>query len=318
MNTTLEPFPLRGRCIGISISAGHEGIPQGENADAFINQLTFQTCSRFLFLGASIALGHRWKLGGIMEHLARRATEYRYSFIPAGRDGRLAPIVNRIAWPDEPPVFDEESAGEMEDVIDVRQVPPPGIPTDGLTVSSRLGQFARIRALTAMRRELVMVSDFRVCLGGVAAKNLRRLPGVLEEAILTFDAGRPLYLAGVFGGTTKALCDVILRRRAANSAREAFHTPAEALSLFKEFQGAYPFPESEGPSQSSAPFDALAYAEGMSIAKLADRAFLSEDDYLTLMTTPDVGRVMQLVSLGVSNSRNIVTIPALDRGEMEA
>ena len=253
-----------------------------------------------------------------MEHLARRAAEYQYSFIPAGRDGRLAPIINRIAWPDEPPVFDEDSAGQMEEIIHVRQVPPPGIPTDGLTVSSRLGQFARIRALTAMRRELVMVSDFRVCLGGAAGKNLRRLPGVLEEAILTFDAGRPLYLAGAFGGITKALCDVILRRRAASSVRDAFYTPTEALSLFKEFQEPYPFPESDGPSQSSATFDAFAYAESMSITNLANQARLSEDDYLTLMTTPDVGRVMQLVSLGVSNLRNIVTIPARGRGELEA
>lgn len=303
MNSALDPFPLRGRCIGISISAGDEGIPPGENADAFVNQLTFQTCSRYLFLGASIALGHMWRPGGIMEHLARRAAEYRYSFIPPGSDGRRAPIINRLAWPDEPPVFDEDISEWIKDIIEARQVPPPDIPMEGLTASSRLGQFARIRALTAMRRELVMASDFRICLGGAAGKPLRRLPGVLEEALLTFDAGKPLYLAGAFGGITKALCDVILRRRAASSAREAFHTPLEAESLFKEFQGAYPFPVSDGPSKPSAPFDALAHTESISIATLANQAGLSEDDYLTLMTTPDVGRAMQLVSLGISNSR---------------
>ena len=303
MNPALDPFPLRGRCIGISISAGNEGIPLGESADVFVNQLTFQTCSRYLFLGASIALGHMWRPQGIMDHLARRAAEYRYSFIPPGSDGRRAPILNRLAWPDEPPVFDEDSAESMKDIIDVKQVLPAGVPLEGLTASSRLGQFARIRALTAMRRELVVASDFRICLGGAAGKPLRRLPGVLEEAVLTFVVGKPLYLAGAFGGITKALCDVILRRRGASSAREAFHTPLEALSLFEEFQGAYPFPESDGPSKPSAPFDALAHAESMSIAKLANQANLSEDDYLTLMTSPDVGRAMQLVSLGISNSR---------------
>ncbi len=304
MNTIIDPFPLRGRCVGISISAGDEGIPQGEKADAFVNQLTFQTCSRFLFLGASIALGHMWRAGGIMEHLARRATEYRYSFTPSGSEGRQAPIINRIAWPDEPPVFDEDRAEQMADVVDVQQVAPPGIPTDGLESSSRLGQFARMRALTAMRQELVAASDFRICLGGAAGKNLRRLPGVLEEAILTFEAGKPLYLAGAFGGITKTLCDVILRRRAATNALEAFYTPAEALSLFNEFQATHPFPVRDGPSRRSAPFDALADAEeSMTIERLASRACLSNDDYLTLMTTPDVGRAMQLVSIGIANFR---------------
>lgn len=97
MNHFIDPFPLRGRCLGISISKGNDGIPPGEEPETFVNQLTFQTCSRFFFLGASIALGHKWMPGGIMDHLARRAAEFRYSFVPPGREGRLAPIINRLA-----------------------------------------------------------------------------------------------------------------------------------------------------------------------------------------------------------------------------
>lgn len=306
MNSALDPFPLRGRCIGISISSGDEGIPPGQNADAFVNQLTFQTCSRYLFLGASIALGHMWRSGGIMEHLARRAAEYRYSFVQPGKTGRLVPIMNRLAWPDAPPEFDEELAEWISDLVEVKQVLPSGIPTEGLTTESKLGQYARIRALTAMRRDLVTASDFRICLGGAAGKPLRRLPGVLEEALLTFEAGKPLYLAGAFGGITKALCNVILRRSSTSDDREAFHTPPEAAALFSEFEKNYPFPETEGPSQPGAQYDALAHAERITVEQLSSNAQLSIDDYLTLMTTPDVGRAFQLVSFGIANSTNPV------------
>lgn len=309
MNACLDPFPLRGRCLGISISAGDEGIPRGEDADAFVNRLSFETCSRYLFLGASIALGHNWREEGIMDHLALRASEYRYSFGSPEREGRRAPIINRLAWPDKPPEFDEDRALWIRDFVEARQVPPPGIPTGQLSPGSELGQFARIRALTAMRRELVTASDFRICLGGAAGVPLRRLPGVLEEALLTWEAGKPLYLSGVFGGMTKALCDVILRRRLASGTLKAFETPPEATALFAKFKEAYPCPEAEGPSLPGGQFCALAQVECITPERLADQAGLSLDDYITLMTTPEVGRALQLVSLGIVNRSQGAKLP---------
>lgn len=170
-------------------------------------------------------------------------------------------------------------------------------------MESKLGQFARLRALTAMRRELVTASDFRICLGGAAGKPLRRLPGVIEEALLTVQAGKPLYLAGAFGGSTKLLCDVILRRRSTSSVLETFYTPPGSTALFSEFQAKYACPPAEGPSLPGGQFDALARAEAITVEQLSDQARLSREDYLTLMTTPDVGRALQLVSLGLANSR---------------
>jgi len=304
MTSALDPFPLRGLCIGISISAGNDGIPPGEDPDTFVNQLTFQTCSRFLFLGGSVALGHMWRPDGIMEHLARRAMEFRYSFAASQQEGAPRPILNRIAWPDPLPDWEKDLRFDEQilSLLDVRQVQPPGIATEGLAQEKPLGQFARMRALTAVRQELVAASDFRLCLGGAAGKPTRRLPGVLEEALLTYAAGRPLYLSGAFGGITKILCDVILRRRISSEARDTFFTPSEAAARFDQFQGAHPFPECEGPSLPGGPYDAFALAEGMDISQLASRAGLSEDDYLTLMTTTDVGRALQLINLGIAGS----------------
>ena len=297
-------FPLRGLCVGISISAGDSGIPDGENADTFVNRLSFETGSHYLSLGASIALGHMWRPDGVMQHLARRASEFRHSFVETSSPGRRATIINRIAWPDALPIFDHDQADQLADILDAREVLPPGILTEGLDLSSRLGQYARIRALTAMRHELVQESDFRICMGGAASNPMRRLPGVIEEALLTYRLSKPLYLAAAFGGVTKALCDVILHRPAINI-EEAFRTPSDAIALFQEFQRDYPCDAFGGPSQPNSAFDALSYAKSISIAKLATQAHLSEDDLLTLMTTPDIERAMQLIGLGISSSRKL-------------
>jgi len=302
MSFFLDPFPYRGRCVGISISAGDAGIPPGHNAEHFVNQATYHVGTRYLLLGASLVLGHRWQEGGIMEHLARRAAEFPYSFPQPKDGGRVYPIINRLAWPDELPQYDDNLAGWITQIMDVREVQPAGITTTGLTDDSDLGKFARIRALTAMRKELVAASDVRICLGGAAGKPVRRLPGVLEEALLTYDAGKPLYLAGALGGITKALCDAILQRRMTDAARDAFHTPVEVAQLLQDLRGQHPYPDDEGPSRPGASYDALQHAERISLEQLASRAHLSIDDYLTLMTTPDMGRAIELATLGVART----------------
>lgn len=303
MIPSLDPFPLRGVCIGISISAGDQGVSPGQDPHQFANQLTFQTCSRFLYLGASVALGHKWAPGGIMRHVVQRAMEFRYSFGSSELEGRLPPIINLLAWPDKSPSFDDDEGASVREILEIRQIVPPKIPLEELDASSRLGRFARIRALTAMRQALVAASDYRICLGGERPKPLRRLPGIVEESLLTYEAGKPLYLSGAFGGMTKTLCDVILHRSASDHSMADFETPEEALSLFQEFQGLYQVPVMEGPSLPSTPFDAFALAQGITVERLASQAFLSVDDYLTLMNTPDVARALQLAGMGIANHR---------------
>lgn len=299
MNRAFDHFPLRSRSVGISFSAGGDGIPPKEDPDVFVNRITYQTCSRFLNLGARIVLGHMWRRDGIMQHLAKKAADFSSLWGP----DEPRPLFNRVAWPDLPPSpDDDEQVGWLLRFVDSGQIPPPGIPPDNLDVSSDLGKFARMRALTAMRRELVSHADYRLCLGGAEGKPLRRLPGVLEETLFTAGTGRPLYLSGVLGGVSKRICDAVLHRKMSDEDRRAFHTPPEALTLYRKFRETYPFPSDEGPSEPGGAFDALAVCASLSVAELADKACLSEDEYLALLTTPDVERALDLARTGMLRS----------------
>ncbi len=60
----------------------------------------------------------------------------------------------------------------------------------------------RQRGLTGLRRYMARHTNGRVLIGGRRDGFQGEMPGLLEEAIFSFDQGQPLYLAGGFGGMT--------------------------------------------------------------------------------------------------------------------
>jgi hypothetical protein len=60
----------------------------------------------------------------------------------------------------------------------------------------------RVLGFTAMRRYMSERCSARLLLGGRRAGFSGRLPGLVEEALLALEDGRPLFLAGGFGGVT--------------------------------------------------------------------------------------------------------------------
>lgn len=64
-------------------------------------------------------------------------------------------------------------------------------------------------ALSAMRRYVAMETDARVLVGGKLAEYQGRMPGIVEEALETIKARKPLYVAGGFGGAALAVAQVL-------------------------------------------------------------------------------------------------------------
>jgi hypothetical protein len=60
----------------------------------------------------------------------------------------------------------------------------------------------RARALTALRQYMTNRTQGRVLIGGKRHGFQGILPGLMEEALMTLELGKPLYLAGGFGGVT--------------------------------------------------------------------------------------------------------------------
>jgi SLOG cluster2 len=73
---------------------------------------------------------------------------------------------------------------------------------DASATSFPRGEVDSSDALTAMRKVTSDVSDARVILGGKVAGFAGAFPGVAEEAALTATRGKPIFIAGGFGGAS--------------------------------------------------------------------------------------------------------------------
>lgn len=306
-----DPRQLAGLRFGLSISAPPD-MPLGGDPEQAVNSLTVRFASSILLEGGGLLLGHRWQPGGIMEHLAFQARDSRWPGLTqtaAAEPQTIAPILNLIAWPDEPPSEDQNAKRMIKyGILQVRRILPPQIPIGQFEADparsqeTDLGKLARIRALTAMRQEMALHIDARICLGGAGGKSTRRLPGVIEEALLTHTAGKPLFVAGALGGAAKAMADAILHRTMDEQARAMFFTPPAVVDLFAAFAQAYPVPDEEGPSTESG-WNALRVFETMDLGSLARQAGLTDEEYIHVLTSPDVMRVLALAITGTLRFR---------------
>ena len=64
-------------------------------------------------------------------------------------------------------------------------------------------------SLTAMRHTMLQETSARVVLGGRIEGYQGSMPGVAEEALLTLQAGKPLYLLGGFGGCARDIAEAL-------------------------------------------------------------------------------------------------------------
>ncbi len=64
-------------------------------------------------------------------------------------------------------------------------------------------------ALSAMRRSVSQLSNARILVGGKLSDFAGSEPGVIEEARLTLEASKPVYVAGGFGGAASAIAQAL-------------------------------------------------------------------------------------------------------------
>lgn len=200
--------PLAGLRVGISISESNDLEARGFTLSA-VNRLTVRLNDALLAAGATVVFGHDWREDGIMDAVCRSAlwsSGYPEPDTPP-------PILNLLPWPDATRI-DHEILLRLNQIIEVRS---SGLPDDLAKEAPRavedrdLWRYLRSRGLTHLRRKLTEECQARICLGGRESGYQGRYPGVLEEALLAFEARQPVYLVGVLGGVAEHLGRSILK-----------------------------------------------------------------------------------------------------------
>lgn len=309
-----------GRSFGLSISRPPDGDPNWPayygDPSSVVNQFVFTEGSNFLFEGGRLVLGHRWadqsgrwNEEGILSHFVNKSREFQ-SFrpsIPDPQTGRIQPtILNVLAWPDDLPSLDQGEANRLisEGILSIEQVQPKGFAPELLNGyesgnPTLLHRYAYIRSLTAMRQRLVEETEFRICIGGDFVRSDRRLPGVIEEALLTCAADRPLYVSDAFGGASKALAECLLQRRVKFGEDETFYTPSATADLMLTHFQDHPWSSArEGPS-TRAGWNAFTWFQNQPLEQIAARAGLTMDQYIQVLAAKDVESSMGWILFGI-------------------
>ena len=200
MPDILSKDALTGRRIGISVSEspdlGQLGLVEGHF------RLALGEIARCVLVsGGNLAYGGYLDTEGYTSFLRKELQKY-------GRRDR--PLLICLAWQEhrrlalsrleehrkDLGLYGEivclDSAGREIDPSDSRTELPEPITDQDLCA----------RALTALRQYIAGRTDGRVLIGGKRHGFQGILPGLVEEALLTLEANKPLYLAGRFGGVT--------------------------------------------------------------------------------------------------------------------
>lgn len=128
-------------------------------------------------------------------------------------------LITYIPWPIPITVKEEARLGPL---VEVRQCERPAdvdeslysafvkSPIEDIPVDTVNSRFAWARGLTTMRERQTAEVSARVLIGGRFSPGYKgRMPGILEEALLSIRGKRPVYLVGAFGGCTRLVVDAL-------------------------------------------------------------------------------------------------------------
>jgi hypothetical protein len=206
MSDLLAPRALEGLSVAISISES-EDLPRLGLAEAHLRLAVAEIVRAVLVHGGRVIYGGHLAPSGytafLIGEVERFGSDHRFvSVMPWSEHVKLPfqqiwAARQRLASSGEVICLDAdgkplEAKGWIS--LDHEQVLPPDVVA---------------HSLTSMRKTVTDMSDARVILGGKRRGFVGAMPGILEEAMLTVEAGKPVFLAGGFGGLAFDLADMV-------------------------------------------------------------------------------------------------------------
>ncbi len=207
---------LAGRTIALSVSPPEDAAQNGMGPE-HLNDALGEISRQLLALGARLMYGGDLRAGGITRMLFELAARY---FPASVRNADYSPsIVDVIPYPwhAELSAPDLEAwQAEFATIGELRYMNAAGDAAWNLNQRPRdipqLPKDLWPDALTAMRRYVTSNADARILIGGRTTRYFGRMPGTTEEALTSFEAGQPLFVAGGFGGAAAPIARYVAAR----------------------------------------------------------------------------------------------------------
>jgi hypothetical protein len=196
---------LHGRRVALSVSDS-EDLGRLGLTPAHLELVVAEVARAVILAGGIIAYGGRIKPAGFTQLIIDEVERYgadRVSlelFVPSSEHqdvpiGELEEIDRRLGIAGQLYLLTQD--GEPQTIPQRRKE----------TAAPRTASSAE--TLTAMRKQVSELTDARIILGGKLTGFKGIEPGVIEEARLTVQAGKALYVAGGYGGAASAVAQTL-------------------------------------------------------------------------------------------------------------
>lgn len=306
------PRPKHVETITVSISASDDARKYGLSP-ALFDTLTDEIHLYLLLAGLRIAYGGALKgsFSGNSNFTLRLFDLVRtYSKLAEGVNA--APlkkaVINVAPWPLNLDYGDNEWKLFSGDIASYQEATRPNLPWNDeelfpIGTGSRVfgiedtpqRRYAWAQGLSKMREKITELSQARLVVGGALNKFCCLVPGVIEEAYCSLKQKHPVYIAGGFGGSARAVCDLLLgveRKEFSESwAKQNIPHYDAARALFDEHGGTFHSIEQIGEE-----IKAIAYAGTASALNNG----LNDDENNKLMTSTDPQYIVRLILTGLA------------------
>jgi hypothetical protein len=338
VSSNYRSHDLADKVIALSMAYERDNLLRRGLGFEHLRELALRLGRFILRQGGNLAYGGSWTVAenNLLTELLDLVRAEQEDNSIGGPDSRrpIGKLFNHAAWPDYldvTPAIEARWIASCRIVrIDQRRAGLPAsavlADTKAKTPSPRLA-FNRAVTLSAMRRlmmqdmelpiteaqpERIPAAVARILLGGKLATYSGFMPGIFEEALMTFENQKPLYLLGGFGGAAAVLADAILSKgalppelsinwhRANNANFAALEKSARTLSRPRGI----PKPESAYKSLCGFVVKARKNLAGTL------RTGLGTEETRQLLQTRSVATAVRLVRVGLSKTRKLSVLPA--------
>lgn len=217
---------LRDRSLVIALSVSEaEDLARYGLRKPHLDSILLELSRYLLLAGIRLAYGGHLRADGYTVRLANLLREPIIEQLrgEAPDDTALAAeLITYIPWPTPINVEDEAKLGPLVEIRrcerpdDLNETLDPAFvaqPIYEFPVDNPVHRFGWSRGLTQMRERQTAEVDARIIVGGRIGQAGEvykgRMPGVLEETLLSIKAELPIYLVGAFGGCARLIIDTL-------------------------------------------------------------------------------------------------------------
>jgi hypothetical protein len=150
------------------------------------------------------------------------------------------------------------------------------------------------RCLTNMREKSIASSTIRICAGGKLSGYKGKMPGVLEEIVLSLNSQKPTFLLGAFGGAVGNVCRVLQNKDMPEALTEEWQ-----ISHNAGYSDVQAIAKTYGHECDYSAVTNMLWLQN--ISDIASRCGLSEDEYIRVMCSPFVDECLHLILKGIKN-----------------